>query len=153
MKHTGNYNPKSPSFLRRSLTGYLRFFRGILWFALAVGLVVLTGFLIVYPLWYFASGYRNAYSLFALGVLLLALALALAGRLRSSVRGAGGFMPWLKTRFFRAARKVLCVLLAAGVLYALFFLFAHGYILPAAAGTLVYLVFLGVVLARRRESL
>ena len=153
MKHTESYNPKSPSFLRRSLNGYLRFFRSILWFAVAVGLVALTGFLIVYPLWYFASGYKNAYSLFALGVLFLALAVALAGRLRGSVRSAGGFMPWLRTRFCRAIKKTVCVLLAAGVLYALILLFAQGYVLTAGMGTLISLVFLGAVLAGRRESL
>ena len=153
MKRTESYKPKSPNFLRRSLAGYLRFFRGILWLAVAVGLVVLTGFLIVYPLWYFASGYKNIYSLFAMGVLCLALAFALAGRLRSSVREAGGLGSWLRTRFFRTVKKIVCVLFAVGVLYALVFLFVHGYTLTAGALTLVYLVFLGAVLAGRRESL
>ena len=153
MKHSENYNRKAHSFLRRSLKGYLRFFRGILLLAAAVGLVGLTGFLIVYPLWYFASGYKNVYSLSALGVLFLALALALAGRLRSSFRSAGGFLPWLRTRFFHAIKKFFCVLFAAGVLYGLVFLFVRGYVLSAAAGALVYLVFLGAFFAGRRESL
>ena len=152
MKHTENYKPKT-KLLQRSLAGYLRFFRGILWLAAAVGLVALTGFLIVYPLWYFASHYKNAYSFFALGVLLFALALALTGKLRSSIRIAGGLAAWLRTRFFHTVKKFLSVLLAMGILYAIVFLFARGYVLTAGAGTLVFLVFLGVVLAGRRQSL
>jgi hypothetical protein len=151
VKPTANYNPKH-NFLARSLKGYLRFFRGILWLLVSFCLVALTGFLIVYPLWYFASGYRNAYSLFALGILLLAVLAVLAGKLRGSVRGAGGFELWINKRFFRAVKKTARVLLAAGALYALILLFARGYTLPAAAGSLAYLVFLGVALAGRREQ-
>ena len=153
VKRTEHYKPKTSRLLQRSLKGYLRFFRGILWFAVAMGLVALTGFLIVYPLWFFSSGYKTIYSFFALGILFLALALALAGKLRNSCKDAGGFALWLRTRFSRTLKKIFRVFLALGLLYVLVFLYAHGYLIAAVAGTLVYLVFLGVALAGRRESL
>jgi hypothetical protein len=151
VKPTNSYNPKH-NFLARSLKGYLRFFRGILWLPASFFLVALTGLCIVYPLWYFASGYKNAYSLFALGVLLAAELFALAGKLKNSIHGAGGFGLWLKKRFFRAVKKTAYALLAALALYGLILLFARGHTLVAAGGTLVYLVFLGIILAGRRES-
>jgi hypothetical protein len=152
VKRTDNYNPKPTSFLRRSLTGYLRFFRGILWLLAAAGLVALTGFLIVYPLWYFASDYKNTYSLVALGILLLGAAFVFIRKLGTSIRGAGGFAQWIKTRFVRAAKKILSILLAVIALYAIILLFARGYILAALGMALVYIVLLGAVLAGRRES-
>jgi hypothetical protein len=152
VKHTDSYSQKSDSFLRRSLQGYARFFRGILWLLAAICLVGLTGFLIVYPLWYFASGYKNGYSLASLSFLLLAVLFFLAGRLRASVRGAGGFGLWLKTKFRAFVKKALFVFLAAAALYLMFFLFARGYVLAASGIALVYLVIVGVVLAGRRDS-
>jgi hypothetical protein len=151
VKPTNAYNPKH-NLLARSLKGYLRFFRGILWLPASFVLVALTGLCIVYPLWYFASGYKNAYSLFALGVLLAAALFALAGKLKSSVHSAGGFGLWIKKRLFLAVKKTARFLLAALALYGLILLFVRGYILAASGGTLVYLVFLGIVLAGRRES-
>ncbi|MDR1626221.1 MAG: hypothetical protein LBT33_06735 [Spirochaetia bacterium] len=152
MKHTDSYSQKPDNFLKRSLRGYARFFRGILWLIAATCLVGLTGFLVVYPLWYFASGYKNGYSLAALGFLLLAVFFFLVGKLKASVRGAGGFGLWLKTRFRAFLKRALFVFLAAAALYLIFFLFARGYIPVASGIALVYLVVLGVVLAGRRDS-
>lgn len=152
MKHTDNYSQKADNFLKRSLKGYVRFFRGILWLLAAVCLVVLTGFLIVYPLWYFASGYKDGYSLASLSFLLLSIVFFLTGRLRASIRGAGNPGIWFKKKFRAFFKKLVFVFLAAAALYAMIFLFARGYILAASGITLVYLVILGVVLAGRRDS-
>jgi hypothetical protein len=152
VKRTNNYNPRRNSLLVRSLKGYLRFFRGILWLLAALGLAAVTGFLIVYPLWYFASGYKNTYSLFALGLLVLAAVFVFVRRLWASIRGSGGVFSWIKTRFFQTVKKILCILLAVMVLYLIILLFARGYILTASGIALVYIVLLGAVLAGRRES-
>ena len=152
MKRTDIYRQKQNSFLRRSLHGYLRFFRGILWILIAVCLVALTGFLIVCPLWYFASEYRGAYSLFALGILFLTALAYLAGRFKTQVRAAGGLYAWLTTKLWKQIKKLARVFLAVLALYGVILLFTRGYTLAAAGGALVYLVFLGVILAGRRES-
>ena len=152
MKRTDSYRHKRINFLQRSLNGYLWFFCGILWVLLAVCLVALTGFLIVYPLWYFASAYKNTYSLFALCILFLALLIWFAGRLREQIRAAGSFSAWLATRFLVTAKKLARFFIAILSLYGLIFLFARGYTLPAAGGVLVYLLFLGVILGGRRKS-
>ncbi|MDR1179678.1 MAG: hypothetical protein LBK44_04170 [Spirochaetales bacterium] len=151
MKHTDSYNQKPESFLKRSLKGYTRFFRGILWLVAAVCLVGLTGFLIVYPLWYFASNYKNGYSLTALGFLFLVAVFFLVGRMKASIRLAGGFGLWLKTKFKVFLKRVLFIFLAAAALYMVVFLFARGYILVASGAALVYFVVLGAVLAGRRN--
>jgi hypothetical protein len=152
VKHTENYNQKPNNLLKRSLQGYCRFFRGILWFLAAAALVALTGFIIVYPLWHFASEYKNGYSLAALGILFLTMAFILVRKLKTSVRGAGGFGAWMKTSFLRFVKKAVYGFLAVLVLYIAVFLFAQGYILAASGIALVYLLVLGVVLAGRRDS-
>jgi hypothetical protein len=152
VKHTESYSKKPDNLLKRSLRGYSRFFRGILWLLAAMALVALTGFIIVYPLWYFASAYKNGYNFAALGILFLTAAFILVRRLKTSIRSAGGPGSWMKTCFLRFVKKAARVFLATAVLYADVLLFARGYILAASGIALIYLLVLGVILAGRRDS-
>ena len=93
MKHTQNSRHTS-NFLERSLNGYILFFQGILWFFAAIIIIAASGFLIVYPLWYFASEYKNLYSIFALCVLLSGALYILIRKLKHGIRSAGGFIPY-----------------------------------------------------------
>jgi hypothetical protein len=138
--------------LLRSLKGYLRFFRGILWLFIALGLIAVSGFIIVYPLWYFAAGHRNLYTIFSAGLLLLAAVYVLFRKLRRAVRGAGGPGPYVRTRFFKKAKKLLFLFLAVLALYGIILLFIRGWFLAASGTSLIYVILLGVVLAGRSES-
>ena len=153
MKRTDSYKHRQNSLLKRSLYGYLRFFRSILWILAAVCLVALTGFLIVYPLWYFASEYKNTYSLFALGILFLVMLIFFAGKLKVELRITGGIGLWFSSRFFPAIKKLIRVFIAIAALYGIIILFARGHTLIGAGVSVVFLLFLGVMLGGRRESL
>ncbi|MDR2587977.1 MAG: hypothetical protein LBC67_00990 [Spirochaetales bacterium] len=151
MKHTSSYKNRRPDFLVKSLQGYVAFFRGVLWLAVCLVLTAASGFAIVYPLWFFATGYKNLYSVFSLCVLFLAALGVFLFRLKREVGLCGGVRSYLGLRVAPKAKRAALFLAALFALYGIILLFLRGYFFAGLAAGLVYFVFLGVFLAGRRE--
>jgi hypothetical protein len=119
---------------------------------LSLGFIAVSGFILVYPLWYFAAGYKNLYTLFSISILLLAAVYVLVRKLRQAVRGAGGSGRYIRVRLFKKAKKLFFLFLLILALYGIILLFIRGHFLAASGMALICVIFLGAVLAGRSET-
>lgn len=137
--------------LRRALiqiaTGYGRSLRRIVWSLILIAGSVVVSAAIVFPLWYFSTHDRRAYTI----VVLIAAALALLFLLFRKTRAFWGLPAKERTRRFRRGIVRFFVVVAYIVgLYIVFGFYVVGLIAAAVPLTVVYLAALGYTLYVRR---
>jgi hypothetical protein len=139
-------------FIRKSLRGFKTTARKALWAAAAVLAVGLSACLIVVPLWFFSSRYKDGYAGFAL-LLGAGAAVFLVGRkVRAAWKEAGSFRRFALRHFRPAAKKTAGIAAAAAGLYGLALLFAKGHIAAGIAAGALYALFLGFLLSFRGDA-
>lgn len=153
VKPEKNYSPPILDILRESLRGYKRLFCRLVWIALALAATAISGFFIVFPLWYLSARHKDLYGLLSLLVLFSTGLFYCVKKVRDGVENAGGLRGYGKNILLPRLRKILVLSAAALGLYGILFLFAKDLVIPGIVGAVLYVVFLGTVLSSRRESL
>ena len=131
--------------------GYGRLLKGALILAAAGIGILLSGYLIVYPLWLLSNRHKSLYGILAL-VLLVTLVLVLAvRRLGRTIAASGGLGTYLKKRFFPFLIRCFAALIGAGFLYFGVLCFSRGSLIAGVLASGLFILFLGFVLFSRHD--
>ena len=129
-------------------TGYGRSLRRIVWSLILIAGSVVVSAAIVFPLWYFSTHDRRAYTI----VVLVAAALAILFLLFRKTRTFRGLPAKERARRFRRGIGRLLLVIAYVVgLYIVFGFYVVGLVAAAIPLTVVYLAALGYTLYVRRS--
>jgi hypothetical protein len=108
---------------------------------------VLSGVLIVFPLWYISTRHKDVYGVSALGIIGLLAAAALGKKVYADMRNAGGMTGYMKRRVVPLLRKTAAALSAALGLYGIVLLFAHKNYTLGIGALFIYIIFFGMLLS------
>jgi hypothetical protein len=153
VKPANSYTPNPLlRLLKKSLRGYKQSAKRALWIAAALAAVGISAFVLVFPLWYVSSHYRNQYTGFSLLLIFLSILVVVTRKILSEIRRAGNFRRFAVQSLLPAAGKTAAYLAAAAGLYGVVLLFARNHIPTGMAAAALLALFLGFLLSVRDES-
>jgi hypothetical protein len=132
---------------RSSLRGYKKLWSRILKVFILFAAAVLSGVVIVFPLWYVSTRHKDLYGISALIILgIAALGVFVKNFLRGITR-AGGFTEYVKFRVLPLCGKTAAGLSAILGIYGIILLFAYKNYILGVGAVIVFAIFFGIILS------
>jgi hypothetical protein len=137
---------KSRVILRHVLRRYAAIGRGLGSFLLLLASCGVASFLVVYPLWFFATNGPRLFTGAVLGVGVVVVAVLIAMRVRRRIAEEPGYIAAV---LVPGAARIALVLAAIGVVYLTAWLFAAGLYVAAVPTAIIVVAAFGLVSPRR----